>query len=72
MTYAKADWARTDAFVKRYEKLAPLTPELLLVAAVAARKLGDAPASARYGQRLLSEFPESDQAVQLSRNPPAP
>jgi type IV pilus assembly protein PilF len=72
VTYAKSDWARTDAFIKRYEKLASLTPDLLLVATVTARKLGDAAASARYGQRLLRDFPESDQAVQLSKNPPAP
>lgn len=72
VTYAKSDWSRTDAFIKRYEKLAPLTPDLLLIAAYTTRKLGDAAASARYGRQLLRDFPESDQAVQLSKNPPAP
>jgi len=72
LTYAKSDWARTDAFVKRYEKLGELTPDLLLVAAGTQRKLGDKSAARRYEQALLRNFPESDQAVQLLKNSPAP
>ncbi|WP_293369986.1 type IV pilus biogenesis/stability protein PilW [Nevskia sp.] len=72
LTYRKSDWQRTDAFVKRYEKLGSLTPDLLLIAARTQRKLGDKVAARRYEQTLLRDFPESDQAVQLLKNPPAP
>lgn len=72
VTYAKGDWARADAFVKRYERLSPLSPDLLLVASICAGKLGDAESALRYRQRLLRDFPESDQAVQLSSQPPSP
>lgn len=72
LTYAAGDWARTDAFLKRYEKLGSLPPDLLLIAASTQRKLGDRAAAHRYEQTLISGFPESDQAVQLLKNPPAP
>lgn len=72
LTAAAGDWARTDAFIKRYEKLGSLPPELLLIAARAQRTLGDLAAARRYEQTLVRDFPESDQAVQLLKNPPAP
>ena len=72
LTFARSDWTRTDAFIKRYEKLGSLPPDLLLIAARTQRKLGDKAAARRYEQTLLRDFPESDQAVQLLKNPPAP
>lgn len=72
VTYAKRDWARADAFIKRYERLAALPPDLLLIASVSAAQLGDVAEAARYRERLLRDFPESDQAVQLSKQPSSP
>lgn len=72
LTYAAEDWARTEAFIKRYRALAPLPPDLLLIAARTARALGDADTARRHEQTLLREFPESDEAVQLTRTPPSP
>lgn len=71
-TYRQGDWLRTRAFIQRYEKVGGRSPETLLIAAGTERKLGDALAAHRYEQTLLREFPESDQAVQLLKNPPAP
>ncbi|MDP3293580.1 MAG: type IV pilus biogenesis/stability protein PilW [Nevskia sp.] len=72
LTFRRNDWLRTRAFVQRYEKVGSRTPEILLIAAVTERRLGDKLAARRYEQTLLREFPESDQAVQLQKNPPAP
>ena len=72
LTYRRSDWLRTRAFVQRYEKVGTRTPEILLIAAVTERKLGDKVSARRYEQTLLREFPESDQAVQLQKTPPAP
>ena len=72
LTYKASDWARTDAFIKRYEKLGSLPPDLLLIAALTQRKLGDRAAARRYEQTLVRDFPESDQAVKLLKTPPAP
>lgn len=72
LTARKSDWLRTRAFLQRYERVATLTPELLLVAARTERALGDEAAARRHEQKLLREFPESDQAVQLQKKPAAP
>lgn len=72
ITYRQGDWLRTRAFIQRYEKVGSRTPEILLIAAGTERQLGDRVAARRYEQALLREFPESDQAVQLLKNPPAP
>lgn len=72
LTFRHNDWLRTRAFIQRYEKVGVRTPEILLIAAFTERKLGDKVAARRYEQTLLREFPESDQAVQLQKNLPAP
>ncbi len=72
VTYRQGDWLRTRAFVQRYEKVGGRTPEMLLIAANTERRLGDKKSAHAYEQTLLREFPESDQAVQLLKNPPAP
>lgn len=72
LAFEKQDWLRTRAFVQRYERSAKLTPELLFIAANSERQLGDADAAKRYEIKLLREFPESDQAVQLLKKSSAP
>ncbi|GAC1622760.1 MAG: type IV pilus biogenesis/stability protein PilW [Nevskia sp.] len=72
LAYNRKDWLRTRAFVQRYERVAKPTPELLLIAANTERMLGDADAARQYEIKLLREFPESDQAIQLLRKSSAP
>ncbi len=72
LAYEKQDWLRARAFVQRFEHVEKMTPEMLFIAAGAERRLGDSGAAKRYEAKLLREFPESDQAVQLSKKANAP
>ena len=72
LAYNRQDWLRARAFVQRYEHVSRLTPELLLIAADTERMLGDANAARQYEIKLLREYPESDQAVQLLRKSSVP
>lgn len=72
LAYNRGEWLRVRAFVQRYERVAKPTAELLLIAANTERNLGDSVAAKQYEIKLLREYPESDQAVQLLRKSSAP
>jgi len=72
LAYNRGEWLRVRAFVQRYERVAKPPPDLLLIAANTERELGDPDAAKRYEIKLLREYPESDQAVQLLRKSSAP
>ena len=69
LSFDQGDYLRTRAFLQRYDLSTGATPELLFIAARAEAALGDVAASNALEQRLLLEFPESEQAVQLTPDP---
>lgn len=65
----RKDFLRARGFLQRYEDSgARMTAEMLWIGARAEAALGDAQAARRYRERLLTEFPASSEAVELSRN----
>jgi type IV pilus assembly protein PilF len=69
ITLERRDYLRARAFVQRYEKVGPVTPETLWIAASAETALGDAAAAQTYAERLHKQFPESKESQSLSRSP---
>jgi type IV pilus assembly protein PilF len=63
----KKDWWRASAFLQRYEQVGAATPESLWVGAQTTSNLGDKAAANKYIKRLKTEFPESDEAGQVSK-----
>lgn len=64
----RKDFLRARGFVQRYEGSgAAPTAELLWVAALTEEALGDTAAAKRYKNRLLTEFPASEEAAELSK-----
>jgi type IV pilus assembly protein PilF len=53
------------AYVQRYEEVAEHSPESLLMAARAERRLGDRNAAARYEMMLKSRFPDAPEVQRL-------
>jgi len=72
LAYRKQEWLRVRAFIQRYERSGKLGPALLYIAADTERQLGDRNSAKDYEIKLLQEFPESDQAVQLLRRSSTP
>lgn len=72
LAFNRGEWLRVRAFTQRYERVAKAPPELLLMAAGTERALGDTATARQYEAKLLRDFPESDQALQLLRKPSVP
>lgn len=69
MSLERKDYLRARAFVQRYERVGPATPETLWIAAKAEFALGDEAAAAAYAARLRREFPESKESASLQSPP---
>lgn len=69
LSFEQGDYLRTRAFLQRYDLSSGATPELLHIAARAEAALGDIAASEAFERRLRLEFPESEQAAQLTSDP---
>ena len=67
--YAQSDAFHARAFLQRFEAQGQATPDSLLLGYQIESRLGDADAARKYANRLRSQFPESDQAQQLSGTP---
>lgn len=66
VSFRKGEYMRVRAFLQRYNLAQAPTPELLALAALTEDELDDADAAAAYRQRLKREFPESDEAANLT------
>lgn len=64
---AGGNYLSARAFSQRRIAAAPVTPEVLRVASQIEKKLGDNQASARYLERLASEFPAGDASTGETR-----
>lgn len=67
--YAQNDAFHARAFLQRFEAQGQATPDSLLLGYRIESRLGDADAARSYANRLRGQFPESDQAQQLSGTP---
>ncbi len=61
------DFMRARAFLERHLSGAPAAPDTLLLGLNIEKKLGDRRAVDSYRRRLLTEFPESEQAAQVAK-----
>lgn len=69
LSFARADYLRTRAFLQRYDLGRSANAELLSIAAQTEAKLGDAVAARRFQQRLRSEFPEYSATAKDEESP---
>lgn len=58
--YGKRDYLRARGFIQRYERVGPVNPEMLWLAARVETALGDPVTAAKYDHRLRTQFPEAD------------
>jgi type IV pilus assembly protein PilF len=65
------DYLRARAFLQRYEKVGPPTPETLWIGAQTESALGDTAAAQAYSNRLREQFPESDESSHSPQAPPS-
>ena len=66
--YEKQDYMRCRAFMQRYFATGQATPDTLWIASLNERHLGDVDAARDYENRLKHDFPDSEQAVNLTTN----
>lgn len=66
LAYEKKDYLRCRAFLQRYLATGQATAEVLWIASLNERQLGDIDAAHDYESRLKREFPESEQAANLN------
>lgn len=62
------DYLSARAFLQRYQQVARMTPETLLVGYQTETALGDARAAFAYADRLRRDFPDSKERKQLSQS----
>lgn len=67
--YMQNDAFHARAFLQRFEGQGQVTADSLLLGYQIESRLGDADAARIYANRLRGQFPESDQAQQLSGSP---
>ena len=67
ISYAKQDYLHARGFLERYDKVGSPTPGLLALGVYNERALDDEDAAHQYELKLLRLFPESPEAVQLTR-----
>jgi type IV pilus assembly protein PilF len=64
-SYRQQNYLAARAFLDRYFKIAPQTPQLLLLGYQTERALENDDAANQYSVKLVRSFPESDEAAQL-------
>ncbi len=67
LAFEDRDYMRARAFIERHLSGAPAAPDSLLLGMRIETALGDRRAIDSYRRRLLTEFPESDQALSVAK-----
>lgn len=67
LAFNDADLMRARAFLERHLSVSVAAPDTLLLGLKIEKKLGDQRASENYRKRLLRDFPQSEQAAELSK-----
>jgi type IV pilus assembly protein PilF len=65
LAYGRGDYKQSVDYVVRYLAVNPASPEVLWLGFRGERKLGDNTAAAAYGQRIQTEFGDSQQAQMM-------
>lgn len=68
LLYNKKDYINAKGYLKRYQLLGRSNPEALLLGVKIAKKIGDKAAVQRYGEELISKYPDSPLAKQYRSN----
>lgn len=66
LMFDRGEYMSARAFLQRYNEVAPMTPEALLLGVRIERKLGDREAAAGYAAELNKQFPDSPEARRLA------
>jgi type IV pilus assembly protein PilF len=72
ISYQQQNYLAARAFLERYLKIAPQTPQLLLLGYKVERALENDDAANQYSVKLVRSYPESDEAAQLLKLRAAP
>jgi len=67
LSYLNIDYDKAKSYLDRYQAFSPWTPQALLLAMKLAKKVGDQDAVASYGLILRARFPDSDEALQVTK-----
>ena len=65
--YLKSDFFNASAFLQRYDSLGQPSPDSLKLGYEIESHLGNTDAAQNYSKRLLSQFPDSEQAQALNQ-----
>ena len=65
--FLEIDYESALSYIKRYQKVARWNPKALLIAIKIADRLNDQNAKASYALLLRAEFPDSDEALTVTR-----
>jgi type IV pilus assembly protein PilF len=68
ITFDKKDYLRARAFLQRYEGVAQVTPQTLLLGVRTERALGDMSAARGYERRLRTQFPEAQENYEIQKS----
>ncbi len=72
LAFQNTDFMKARAFLERYLARVPADPAILVLGMQIESKLGNARAEQDYRDRLLSEFPESEQAATVTKGSMSP
>jgi type IV pilus assembly protein PilF len=67
LSFEEKDYMRARAFIERHLSGSPAAPDSLMLGLRIETALGDRRAIESYRRRLLTEFPESDQALSVAK-----
>jgi type IV pilus assembly protein PilF len=67
--FEKKDYLKTRAYLSRYHNVVKPSPQSLLLGIKTEEELGDKNAVASYRLLLKSEYPDSDESINLDKSP---
>lgn len=67
--YERRDYLRARAYLQRYEQVGPPTAATLWIGVKVEYALGDETAASQYARRLKSEFPDSEEHLNIAPQP---
>ena len=67
LSFLNIEYVEAKSYLDRYQAVSPWTPQALLLAMKLAKKMGDKDAVASYDLILRARFPDSDEALQVTK-----
>lgn len=69
LSFEEGEYLKARAFLQRYHAVVRPSPQTLLLAVRVERALGDTVAAERFGRKLSTDFPQSEEAKKLDQLP---